>query len=86
MKDKAILVIDMPESCAECRLRFIYGSVHFCTAYEKRYDVWSQVWNNTKPVWCPFKPMPEKYDIPSDDFEYEIGFNRCIDEILGGEE
>ena len=50
--------------------------------------------NNTipKPDWCPLKPLPEKYDIEAErnkphdidcDWEFESGYNVCIDEILG---
>ena len=43
-----------------------------------------------KADWCPLKPLPEKCKIdrskcgdPFYDFEFEYGYNKCIDEILG---
>ncbi len=42
------------------------------------------------PHHCPLKSVPEKYDIdetkcsdPFYQFEFEYGYNQCIDEILG---
>lgn len=43
-----------------------------------------------KPDWCPLKELPEKYEIdrskcsdPFYEFEFEYGYNKCVDEILG---
>ena len=67
---KAILVIDMPEACADgcpvmCRTRGI----------------------NHRPSWCPLKPLPNKRvpDGSETDQIYGcyVGWNACIDEILG---
>ena len=92
-KEKAILIIDMPESCNECKIRVDDDYSNWCP-----YDnpepggVWEYVNKGTKPDWCPLKPMPEKYDIEAErnkphdrdyDWEFEGGYNVCIDEILG---
>ena len=70
---KAILVIDMPEACADgcpvmCRTRGI----------------------NHRPSWCPLKPLPNKRvpDGSETDQIYGcyVGWNACIDEILGDTE
>ena len=82
---KAVLVIDMPESCREC---FLFGS---------RYsDMCCQAMNNKsidypypkefRQDWCPLKPLPE-----TDNKEYLIewsrgyqgGWNDCINAIMG---
>ena len=41
---------------------------------------------------CPLRLLPEKYEIdrskcsdPFYEFEFEYGYNQCIDEILDGE-
>jgi hypothetical protein len=47
----------------------------------------------SKPDWCPLKPMPEKIQVcgkyPQPDGivpSCKIGYNACIDEILGDKE
>jgi hypothetical protein len=75
---KAILVMDMPKYCIECP---------FCTEEEEciAFDV------NTievdilayKPKWCPLREVPQKKELWS---KFELGYNACIDEILGGGE
>lgn len=89
---KAILVIDMPESCADCRIRVDDEYSNWCPyANPEPNGVWQYVEKATKPYWCTLKPIPEKYEIdkskcsnPGYKFEYEYGYNTCIDEILGG--
>ena len=89
MKDKAILVIDMPECCSRCKLCFLemYGA--WCAA---RFDIPVAEFRNyyksdTKPDWCPLQPMPEKRENHCDMSAYEFGevdgWNACIDKILG---
>ena len=79
---KAILVIDLPKNCAECKLMFLQGiGEGICNAVD-----WEE-----RPSWCPLKPMPEKKERESwGDNEYAIynnlhkmGWNDCIDYILG---
>lgn len=73
---KAILVIDLPKNCAECKLESICNEVD-----------WEE-----RPSSCPLKPMPEKKERESwGDNEYafynnlhKMGWNDCIDEIAGG--
>lgn len=93
---KAILVIDMPYNCIECKLRHL----HTCP-YENK-DVVGYYELSFRPGWCPLKEMPEKkkevYEIEckNDNGEYEvtsiepiktaIGWNECIDYIVGGNE
>lgn len=83
---KAILVIDMPKNCYYCDFHYLSdGTVPSCQLKFKVID------NATvKPEWCPLKPLPEKYEIdknkcsdPFYEFEFESGWNQCIDEILG---
>lgn len=93
MKDKAILVMDMPEGCDNCPFNFVTDYSEYCGFNDDRYpkDVYDFVTTRTKPSWCPLKPMPEKYDLNKPHTidwtgEYEEGYNACIDEILGGDE
>lgn len=73
---KAILVLDMPENCFNCKLqdwancRIVKG----CHAGENR------------PDWCPLKEVPERayHENYCDGGRYDKGYNDCLDEILGG--
>ena len=79
---KSVLVIDTPEKCDSC---MYIGTFHsFCKINCR--DIKD---TNTKPDWCPLKPLPEKMTIPrgarnTDDLEYAAGYNTCINEITGG--
>ena len=86
---KAVLVIDMPESCAKCPLFNDVYSDMCCRGLNNRGINYPYP-KDFKQDWCPLKPMPEKYEIdkskcsdPHYEFEYEYGYNACIDEILG---
>ena len=88
--NKAILVIDMPTCCNECKIRFDDEYSNWCSYDNPEPNgVFQYVENRTKPNWCPLKPVPDK--------EYEggtwtmsgyiedgfpIGWNACINEIL----
>ena len=81
--------MDMPDRCWKCSVCASYQEsafsdrIYWCCAKDKDVD------GNTKPDWCPLKPLPKKYDLFDDfcdrvcDFDYEYGYNACIDEILG---
>ena len=84
---KAILVIDMPMKCFDCKLYCNNGNSYWCIATNE------DTTGLTKPINCPLKPMPEKVETPKiiqeqiDGWhklagEY-IGYNACINEILG---
>ena len=81
---KAILVIDMPNSCYECPL------------YNDEYD--SCGYYGTKAIKdrCPLKPLPKKRELKSMEYlehfrlghvgtyeqkAYSIGWNDCLKEI-----
>jgi hypothetical protein len=53
-------------------------------------DVTAYIRNDTKPDWCPLKPMIEKKDRNKVVGDYLRGrcdgYNTCIDEILGDKE
>ena len=85
---KAILVMEMPSSCRNCHIMFTDNVfANYCPC--NRDDVTAYIRNDTKPDWCPLKPMPSKKDKPtkSESFAcFNSGFNACIDEILGDKE
>lgn len=88
---KAILVIDMPDSCMGCN--FLYcdaeNNSESCQAREKARIV--NLENEDKPDWCPLREMPEKKKTIGTESETEriymnCGWNDCIDAIGGGDE
>ena len=85
---KAVLVIDMPKSCSECKIRFDDEYSQWCPYDNPEPNgVWRYVEKATKPDWCPLKPMPRmKFTyIDHDSTEkasYNQGWNGCVNEIL----
>jgi len=85
---KSILVINTPNSCAECPLFGDFYSDMTCKA--NRYGINYPYPKDFRQDWCPLKPLPEKCDMGNVvcdrdyDGDYEYGYNACIDEILGG--
>ena len=85
---KAVLVMDMPESCFGCN--FLYcnadAGIDSCQAMEVPRIVDSETYE--RPDWCPLRELPEK--IPELKSGYEdlstsirrVGWNACLDEIL----
>lgn len=90
---KAVLVLDMPKNCAECN-QCQYDNEdgeYSCIPDDFAHYLSSNYVNHScesRPDWCPLKPMPEKkeYDglMEFDDI-FADGYNACIDELLGGE-
>ena len=85
--NEAILVINMPYSCAECPL--VYGNDLSDWCYPMGHfngDVFRHTQDNTKPDWCPLKQMPRmKFTYVDHDDDattnYNKGWNDCIDKI-----
>lgn len=86
---KAVLVMDMPECCADCACSYFErGSKELnliCGATGEDAN------NVGKPEWCPLRELPEKketvhpqecYDNSYWTDEMKAGFNACLDEIL----
>lgn len=92
---KAILVIEMPESCDECDFcgkvrehvnccKIIRNDQGLCKRIEPDAEEYK------KPFWCPLKEVPpyKEFTDCDDSFDdgFKSGYNACIDEILGGGE
>lgn len=90
---KAVLVMDMPESCGECP--FCRGlnecKVKKYLVRDRLFTIFTvdaQIMEGGKPSWCPLRELPEK--IPDLEHGYEnveksiirIGWNACLDTIL----
>ena len=74
---KAVLVIDMPTDCIKCPLADGY--------------CWNTFPSKGKADGCPLKPLPQEREfskqnilpINVDGNSFVLGWNACIDEILG---
>lgn len=84
---KAVLIMDMPERCADCPLRNSEKTSYVC-CYLTLKNISSTDYYDKKPDWCPLRELPEK--IPELKSGYEdlstsirrVGWNACLDEIL----
>lgn len=79
-KSIAILVLDYtPDYC------------HDCPCYDSEFVTCQALRENVepyeKPDWCPLQEAPEYEPIYHDfDDDYELGWNACLDNILGVKE
>lgn len=90
---KAILIIDKPENCKlidtqnKCR-----GCAFYYENKDDKMSCYIDDYIKDCKGSCPLKPLPQKKyvneEIAKYDCEYDeqIGWNDCIDEILGEEE
>ena len=90
---KAILVMDMPDSCLDCKFcREIDEGIEACCEIMDEPDDSSlcrmiEDYCQCRPSWCPLKELPTKESgemtIRSDEYSdgFADGFNSCLDEI-----
>lgn len=94
---KSVLVIDTPESCRNCRVKYdSYGECDICAGKDLIVD--NYVETNTKPDWCPLSPLPDRKDLKQyvDNtacdissvlaYQYAQGWNSFREELLKGKE
>lgn len=86
---KAVLVMDMPETCFGCNFGYLgFDEEDTCQAYEKVRKIDSDTYE--KPDWCPLRKLPEeKEELPVDKYEFGSigktfvsGWNACLNKIL----
>lgn len=83
---KAILVMNMPDSCVGCPLcQRGENNCYYCMAtFKIIVDVW------LKANWCPLREVPKKQTIYCTDTAHHRfakgGYNYCINEIMKGVE
>lgn len=84
---KAVLVMDMPESCFGCNFCHINcsdGDEYSCQALEVARPVDSNTYE--KPEWCPLRELPEYKrtvgtESENDKLLMNMGCNACLEEI-----
>lgn len=103
MGSKALLIMDMPDNCLDCNFCFELdeGIEAYCSMMDDldNSDLCRDLPNGyceSKPDWCPLKPLPDKKEEPKMKRMPPIsesrikgfcsGWNTCIDEITGGSE
>lgn len=88
---RAVLIMDMPESCSACPLllKVTQKDLGLCLVTPPKDD--NEPMPTNRSDWCPLRPIPEKImePIDSDDVgkDYSAGtmdgWNACIDAIGG---
>lgn len=94
---KSVLVIDTPETCVDCIFCQEYGigSKKYAYCYVTNGDSENDMklidciygYCQSKPDWCPLKPLPEKMTGVTPTFHYDsikAGWNGCFNKITGG--
>lgn len=91
MSDKALLVMDMPESCLDCQFCYEYheGIEACCTVTREpsndgMYRIIKEDYCQDKPDWCPLKPVPERVNL--DGMRQEAIEEDCYDDTNGIDE
>lgn len=78
---KAILIMDMPERCNNCYAAYMSTTGGFiCRASKEKIPPKPR----KRSDWCPLRELPEKKELYlSINKWYCVGFNDCLDDILG---
>lgn len=84
---KAILVVDMPQSCSKCKFAYQFNGIHKCHLMNVSNGRYTRISETTFAVerhyHCPLKEVPEKKKGKNSIFQiYANGWNACIDTIL----
>lgn len=86
---KAVLVVDMPDSCDMCDFSDSIGGKLYCCV--PGYGDLVEDFIACRPDWCPMHPVPEKKMLKSDvrdvqslaEVIADASWNSCIDSLLG---
>ena len=83
---KAVLIMDMPECCADCQLADDDPSGLYCVPADKYYD--GEESTEDRASWCPLRELPEKIPELKSGYEevstsiHRVGWNACLDEMV----
>jgi hypothetical protein len=84
---KAVLLMDVPETCLDCNLCVLDMDGSISCYYNKREICSNVEENNSRPEWCPLRELPEEdhENHYPDEWEdgYADGWNDCLREIAG---
>lgn len=83
---KAILVIDMPDSCDKCPVFGSHYSDMCCRGLNSRGINYPYP-KDFRQEWCPLKKFPDKKELSPTSWlksSRATGWNECLDEILKG--
>lgn len=87
---KAVLVIDMPETCGDCQLSVVVGDEPHPLSCNRRCSILNKYLPfsvlDIKQKDCPLREIPKESDrIEVDMFTcgYNDGWNDCLAEIIG---
>lgn len=84
---KAVLLMDVPETCLDCNLCVLDTDGSISCYYNKREICSNVEENNSHPEWCPLRELPEEdhENHYPDEWEdgYADGWNDCLREIAG---
>lgn len=81
---KAVLIIDMPECCADCQLADDDPSGLYCVPADEYYD--GKESTEDRASFCPLRELPEKKERRIGEHGermFRAGFNACLNEIAG---
>ena len=91
--DKAVLVMNMPDSCLDCMFCYeLDEGIEACcsiTCEEKDNTLYKEIncedgYCQNKSNWCPLRKLPEKLKYGESIFNGNVkGWNDCLKEILG---
>lgn len=85
---KAVLVMDMPETCKDCSCKYFSyedDALYDCAITGKTIPINGGRYGE-KPDWCPLRELPEYKrtvgtESENDKLLMNIGWNACLDEI-----
>ena len=83
---KAVLIMDMPESCDVCEFveeNCSCGILTCINPLSEQYGCEVTDYIECRADGCPLKPMPDKKNRGEETATWKMGYNACIDEILG---
>lgn len=103
---KSILIVNTPKNCYECPCS--NEGCYLCQISRRQLE---DDFQDTRPSWCPLRPLPQKLEVKVDTFDdimhtefqmtdviadklianirfetdklVALGYNACLDEILG---
>jgi hypothetical protein len=80
---KAVLVMDMPKNCFECKMCYVTLDALYCVA-KKNMVTDSVARLNRRQKFCPIKPLPQKQPLTFLEHGQDaiaMGWNACLEEI-----